>query len=209
MPWYTYAFDAEKDIKAWSSVDLLTLAASPSQTLLWVLTYFPWPVSDFGEKWLHHYQWEPVHKEVRCSLDIVSLWVVDRIFMELTSIVLFRVEKNILLLQCLVWNQGSLHWVWWKPQCQPCWISCSSVNDVCCFLCICESFLCHFHLLFYFYSCFLSGIINSIFLTFLFKEVGDSQTVGAPAIDERKNSTNLTMTFPAQLKPELRTRLAR
>jgi hypothetical protein len=39
--------------------------------------------------------------------------------------------------------------------------------------------------------------------------VGDSQTVGAPAIDERKNSTNLTMTFPAQLKPELRTRLAR
>lgn len=33
--------------------------------------------------------------------------------------------------------------------------------------------------------------------------------VGAPAIDERKNSTNLTMTFPAQLKPELRTRLAR
>lgn len=117
-----------------------TLAASPSQTLLWVLTYFPWLVSDSGEKWLHLYQWEPIHKEVRCSLDIMSLWVVDGIFMVLTSIILFRVEKDILLLQSLVRNQGSLHWVWWKPQCQPCWISCSSVNDVCCFLCNCELF---------------------------------------------------------------------
>ena len=55
---------------------------------------------------------------------------------------------------------------------------------------------------------FLSGIINSFFF-FVFKEVADSQMVGAPVIDERKNSTNLTMTFPAQLKLELRTRLAR
>jgi len=43
----------------------------------------------------------------------------------------------------------------------------------------------------------------------VFKEVADSQMAGAPVIDERKNSTNLTMTFPAQLKLELRTRLAR
>jgi hypothetical protein len=62
---------------------------------------------------------------------------------------------------------------------------------------------------FYLYSCFLSGIINSFFFFFVFKEVADSQMVGAPVIDERKNSTNLIMTFPAQLKPELRTRLAR
>jgi len=55
---------------------------------------------------------------------------------------------------------------------------------------------------------FLSGIINSFFF-FVFKEVADSQMVGAPVIDERENSTNLTMTFPAQLKLELRTRLAR
>jgi len=55
---------------------------------------------------------------------------------------------------------------------------------------------------------FLSGVINSFFF-FVFKEVADSQMVGAPVIDERKNSTNLTMTFPAQLKLELRTRLAR
>jgi hypothetical protein len=56
---------------------------------------------------------------------------------------------------------------------------------------------------------FLSGVINSLFFFLVFKEVADSQMVGAPVIDERKNSTNLTMTFPAQLKPELRTRLAR
>jgi len=53
----------------------------------------------------------------------------------------------------------------------------------------------------------LKGFI--VVVVVVFKEVADSQMVGAPVIDERKNSTNLTMTFPAQLKLELRTRLAR
>jgi len=39
--------------------------------------------------------------------------------------------------------------------------------------------------------------------------VAGSQMVGAHVIEERKGLTNQTMTFPAQLKPELRTRLAR
>jgi len=39
--------------------------------------------------------------------------------------------------------------------------------------------------------------------------VAGSQMVGAHVIDERKGLTNLTMISPAQLKPELRTRLAR
>jgi len=198
-----------RKIKAGSSALFSNISCFTFPNSIMSFDILSWLVSDSGEKWLHLYQWEPIHKEVRCSLDIMSLWVVDGIFMVLTSIILFRVEKNILLLQYLVRNQGSLHWVWWKPQCQPCWISCSSINDVCCFLCNCESFFCHFHLPFYFYSCFfLSGIINSFFF-FVFKEVADSQMVGAPVIDERKNSTNLTMTFPAQLKLELRTRLAR
>jgi hypothetical protein len=43
-------FDAVKEIKAGSTALFPTLAASPSQTLLRVLTYFPCPVSDFGQK---------------------------------------------------------------------------------------------------------------------------------------------------------------
>lgn len=56
---------------------------------------------------------------------------------------------------------------------------------------------------------FYQASLTLFFVFFVFKEVADSQMVGAPVIDERKNSTNPTMTFPAQLKPELRTRLAR
>ena len=55
----------------------------------------------------------------------------------------------------------------------------------------------------------LKGFVVVVVVVVVFKEVADSQMVGAPVIDERKNSTNLTMTFPAQLKLELRTRLAR
>lgn len=49
----------------------------------------------------------------------------------------------------------------------------------------------------------------SLFFRFVFKEVAGSQMVGAHVIDERKDLTNQTMIFLAQLKPELRTRLAR
>jgi len=152
-----------RKIKAGSSALFSNISCFTFPNSIMSFDILSWLVSDSGEKWLHLYQWEPIHKEVRCSLDIMSLWVVDGIFMVLTSIILFRVEKNILLLQYLVRNQGSLHWVWWKPQCQPCWISCSSINDVCCFLCNCESFFCHFHLPFYFYSCFFYQALLTLF----------------------------------------------
>lgn len=53
----------------------------------------------------------------------------------------------------------------------------------------------------------MSTVLNFLFER-LCKVVG-FLTVGVRVIDERKDLTNQTMIFPAQLKPELRTKLVR
>ena len=80
-----------RKIKAGSSALFSNISCFTFPNSIMSFDILSWLVSDSGEKWLHLYQWEPIHKEVRCSLDIMSLWVVDGIFMVLTSIILFRV----------------------------------------------------------------------------------------------------------------------
>lgn len=53
------------------------------------------------------------------------------------------------------------------------------------------------------------GAINLFFFSSVYEEVAGSQMVGVHVIDEKRDSTSQTMISPAQLKPELRTKLVR
>lgn len=43
---------------------------------------------------------------------------------------LWRLEEDIVLLQCVLRNKGQEHWVWWKQKRPACWVHCSSYNAV-------------------------------------------------------------------------------